>query len=61
MTRSEAPSALPLRAAAPVARQSRFNGVYWVRLAVLAFLVSAPFIGLYPVFMMKAMCYAIFA
>ena len=27
----------------------------------LAILVAAPFIGLYPVFMMKAMCYAIFA
>ena len=30
-------------------------------LAVLALLVAAPFIGLYPVFMMKALCYAIFA
>jgi branched-chain amino acid transport system permease protein len=27
----------------------------------LALLVAAPFIGLYPVFMMKALCYAIFA
>ena len=27
----------------------------------LAFLLVAPFIGLYPVFMMKALCYAIFA
>ncbi|OYU93226.1 MAG: branched-chain amino acid ABC transporter permease [Burkholderiales bacterium PBB5] len=27
----------------------------------LAILLAAPFIGLYPVFMMKAMCYAIFA
>jgi branched-chain amino acid transport system permease protein len=27
----------------------------------LVILVAAPFIGLYPVFMMKAMCYAIFA
>jgi len=27
----------------------------------LAILVAAPFIGLYPVFMMKALCYAIFA
>ena len=31
------------------------------RLAVLALLIAAPFIGLYPVFMMKALCYAIFA
>ena len=30
-------------------------------LLALAVLVAAPFIGLYPVFMMKAMCYAIFA
>ncbi|MFM9915342.1 MAG: branched-chain amino acid ABC transporter permease [Rhizobacter sp.] len=33
----------------------------WVWLAVLAVLLLAPFIGLYPVFMMKALCYAIFA
>src|SRR5574343_366926 len=30
-------------------------------LAVLAVLLAAPFIGLYPVFMMKALCFAIFA
>ncbi len=30
-------------------------------LAALAVLMLAPFIGLYPVFMMKALCYAIFA
>ena len=30
-------------------------------LAGLALLVAAPFIGLYPVFMMKALCFAIFA
>ena len=29
--------------------------------AGLALLLAAPFIGLYPVFMMKALCYAIFA
>jgi branched-chain amino acid transport system permease protein len=28
---------------------------------ILALLIAAPFIGLYPVFMMKALCYAIFA
>ena len=33
--------------------------VVW--LAGLALLLAAPFIGLYPVFMMKALCYAIFA
>jgi branched-chain amino acid transport system permease protein len=30
-------------------------------LVVLALLILAPFIGLYPVFMMKALCFAIFA
>ena len=34
---------------------------HWAWGAALALLVAAPFIGLYPVFMMKAMCYAIFA
>lgn len=36
----------------------------WTRLAWLAgiaLLVAAPFLGLYPVFMMKALCFAIFA
>jgi len=30
-------------------------------LVVLALLIAAPFIGVYPVFMMKALCYAMFA
>ncbi|HWP18400.1 MAG TPA: branched-chain amino acid ABC transporter permease [Burkholderiaceae bacterium] len=30
-------------------------------LVVLALLVAAPFLGLYPIFMMKALCFAIFA
>jgi len=42
--------------ASGLARKAR-----WTWLAVLALLVAAPFIGLYPVFMMKALCYAIFA
>ncbi len=33
----------------------------WIWLAGLALLLAAPFIGLYPVFMMKALCFAIFA
>ncbi len=33
----------------------------WAWGAVLAVLLAAPFIGLYPVFMMKALCFAIFA
>jgi branched-chain amino acid transport system permease protein len=39
-----------------ITRRSRI--ALWVGLAIL---VAAPFIGLYPVFMMKALCYAIFA
>jgi branched-chain amino acid transport system permease protein len=42
--------------ASSLARKAR-----WAWLAVLALLIAAPFIGLYPVFMMKALCYAIFA
>jgi branched-chain amino acid transport system permease protein len=33
----------------------------WAWLVGLAVLIAAPFIGLYPVFMMKALCFAIFA
>jgi branched-chain amino acid transport system permease protein len=33
----------------------------WAWAALLALLLAAPFIGLYPVFMMKALCFAIFA
>ena len=43
-------------AAAAISARSR-----WAWGLALAVLVAAPFIGLYPVFMMKAMCYAIFA
>ena len=38
---------------------ARYSRLAW--LAGLALLIAAPFIGLYPVFMMKALCYAIFA
>jgi branched-chain amino acid transport system permease protein len=41
---------------AGVARKARIAS--WVGLALL---VAAPFLGVYPVFMMKALCYAIFA
>ena len=37
----------------------RRSRITW--LVVLALLVVAPFLGVYPVFMMKALCYAIFA
>jgi len=37
----------------------RLSRIAW--LLGLAFLVIAPFVGLYPVFMMKALCFAIFA
>ncbi len=41
---------------------NRHNGSAYAAWAVaLAVLLAAPFIGLYPVFMMKALCFAIFA
>ena len=43
-------------AASDINRLSRIG--LWVGLAIL---LAAPFIGLYPIFMMKALCYAIFA
>jgi branched-chain amino acid transport system permease protein len=45
--------------AASNAQLSRLSRLAW--LAGLAVLIAAPFIGLYPVFMMKALCFAIFA
>lgn len=45
-----------MTAAQQAARSARI--VWWVG---LVFLIAAPFIGIYPVFMMKALCYAIFA
>lgn len=45
-----------MSAAVDISRASRLA---W--LLTLALLIIAPFIGLYPVFMMKALCYAIFA
>jgi branched-chain amino acid transport system permease protein len=33
----------------------------WAWLAGLAMLIAAPFVGLYPIFVMKALCFAIFA
>jgi branched-chain amino acid transport system permease protein len=42
--------------AADITRRGRI--ALWVGLALL---VAAPYMGLYPVFMMKALCYAIFA
>ena len=45
---------------APAARDS-INRSHITWLVVLALLIAAPFIGVYPVFMMKALCYAIFA
>ena len=42
--------------AADLSRASRLAWIFG-----LAVLIAAPFVGLYPVFMMKALCYAIFA
>ncbi len=38
---------------------TRYSRLAW--LAGLALLIAAPFVGLYPIFVMKALCYAIFA
>lgn len=45
-----------MSAALDVSRASRLAWIFG-----LAVLIAAPFVGLYPVFMMKALCYAIFA
>jgi branched-chain amino acid transport system permease protein len=42
-----------------IANTDRLGRLAW--LVVLALLLAAPFIGLYPVFVMKALCFAIFA
>ena len=44
---------------APTLSSSRAGQLAW--LAMLVFLIAAPFIGVYPVFLMKALCFAIFA
>ena len=44
------------RALSSIDRRGR---MVWI--AGLAVLLAAPFIGLYPIFMMKALCFAIFA
>jgi branched-chain amino acid transport system permease protein len=49
----------PVAAIALSASRQRLGHITW--LAVLALLVLAPFIGLYPVFLMNALCFAIFA
>ena len=47
---------MPVSASSALDRRSRV-----ALLAGLAFLIAAPFIGVYPIFMMKALCFAIFA
>jgi len=54
--------ATPPQAGAPVAPATDLDRrARWAWFAALAVLVAAPFVGLYPVFMMKALCFAIFA
>jgi branched-chain amino acid transport system permease protein len=48
-----------VRPRVPVAERRRGTHVAW--LVGLALLLAAPFLGIYPVFMMKALCFAIFA
>jgi branched-chain amino acid transport system permease protein len=54
-----APADTPVSAVALSASRQRLGHITW--LVVLALLVLAPFIGLYPVFLMNALCFAIFA
>jgi len=54
---SEAIAAAPLETSPPDASRLGHLGLA----AGLLLLVAAPFIGLYPVFVMTALCYAIFA
>jgi branched-chain amino acid transport system permease protein len=49
----------PVSAIALSASRQRLGYITW--LVVLALLMVAPFIGLYPVFLMNALCFAIFA
>ena len=51
--------ATPVASATLPISSRRIGRLAW--LAVLVFLLVAPFIGVYPVFMMKALCFAIFA
>ena len=51
--------ATPVASATLPISSRRIGRLTW--LAVLVFLLVAPFIGVYPVFMMKALCFAIFA
>jgi branched-chain amino acid transport system permease protein len=53
---SDTASESSMQAALRITRRSRI--ALWIGLAIL---VAAPYIGLYPVFMMKALCFAIFA
>ena len=52
----DAGATVPATTPAPTSRIAQ--GALWVGLAVL---IAAPFIGLYPIFMMTALCFAIFA
>jgi branched-chain amino acid transport system permease protein len=54
-----APKDATVSAIAQSASLQRLGHITW--LVVLALLVAAPFIGLYPVFLMNALCFAIFA
>ncbi len=57
-----APASAATTAPAAVASSRATSKVgLWVSLAALALMLAAPFIGIYPVFMMKALTYAIFA
>ena len=58
MTAATEPPATGATVPASLLPSRMANAALWVALAVL---IAAPFIGLYPIFMMTALCFAIFA
>jgi len=64
----ESPQAAALRPRSPAGIEESGKATFprdrlgrWAWLGVLALLVVAPFVGIYPVFVMQALCFAIFA
>ena len=58
---SPSPSSTAAAAAAAASTDLAASRGRWVWLLGLALLLVAPFIGVYPVFLMNALCFAIFA
>jgi branched-chain amino acid transport system permease protein len=61
LTASDVTELPPAARKAPEPTVAMSNNNRYIYLAVLAFGLLAPFLGLYPVFMMKLLCFALFA